>query len=62
MLMLERTIPIHPPRIAFDGHHGEHTPADRHIGSRMLLDQALRATRKALQFLGRLTEAGGPLS
>ena len=62
ILMLERAIPIQAPRIAFDAQHGEPTPADRHIGSRVLLDQALRATKKALQFLGRLAEAGGPLS
>jgi hypothetical protein len=60
--MLERAIPIRPPRIAFDAQHGEPAPTDQHIGSRVLLDQALRATRKALQFLGRLAEAGGPLS
>jgi hypothetical protein len=57
--MLERAIPVHPPRITFDG---ERTSADGHIGSHTVLDQALRAMKNALQFLGRLAAAGGPLS
>jgi hypothetical protein len=60
--MLERAIPIQHPRIAFDGEHGERTPAGEHSGPRAFLDQALREMKRALHFLGWLAEAGGPLS
>jgi hypothetical protein len=60
--MLERAIPIQHPRIAFDAQHGAHGPAGAHSGPRALLDRALHQIRRVLRFLGRLAEAGGPLS
>jgi len=61
--MLERAISFQHPRIAVDdGAIAEPTPAGARIALRAFRDQAAREMKRALQFLGRLAEAGGPLS
>jgi hypothetical protein len=55
--MLERAIPFQHPRIVLD----DQAPGER-TGLRAFRDHAMREMKRALQFLGRLAEAGGPLS
>ena len=60
--MSERAIPLQHPRIALDAAQHEPGSASMRARLRAFRRHALREIKRALRFLGRLAEAGGPMS